>query len=203
MADEAEFTPRNVQTTEERVKLVVDAAEGSGPGRLGARVEAGHACRRLPAITEGGPVGTLVEAIGLSRRFGAPKRCVRSSFSVRGRRPVRDRGPDGAARRRRCGCWLGSFGRAEATRWWTGECGEGSGRDQHHTAYTPQRLASALISRSRKTSHCYADLYPVPQADRPPPTERLYQFSRLGQFRPDSLAAVRWNEAKTWPLLPR
>jgi len=54
---------------------------------------------------------------------------------------------------------------------------------KHHTAYMPQRFGLYTDLTVQENIAFYADLYQVPQADRPARLERLYQFSRLGQFK--------------------
>ena len=56
-----------------------------------------------------------------------------------------------------------------------------------HVAYMPQRFGLYEDLTVQENLDFYADLFRVPKAERPPRLERLYDFSRLGEFR-DRLA---------------
>jgi len=58
---------------------------------------------------------------------------------------------------------------------------------KHHIAYMSQRFGLYIDLTVRENIVFYADLYQVPQSDRPARLERLYHFSNLGQFE-DRLA---------------
>lgn len=53
---------------------------------------------------------------------------------------------------------------------------------KHHIAYMSQRFGLYTDLTVRENILFYADLYQVPEADRPARLERLYRFSNLGQF---------------------
>jgi len=58
---------------------------------------------------------------------------------------------------------------------------------KHHIAYMSQRFGLYTDLTVRENIDFYADLYRVPDADRPARLERLYRFSNLGPFQ-DRLA---------------
>jgi ABC-2 type transport system ATP-binding protein len=58
---------------------------------------------------------------------------------------------------------------------------------KHHIAYMSQRFGLYTDLTVRENIDFYADLYRVPEADRPTRLERLYRFSNLGPFQ-DRLA---------------
>ena len=64
--------------------------------------------------------------------------------------------------------------------------GHDVGRDpervKHHIAYMAQRFGLYEDLTVRENIMFYADLYRVPKAERPKRLERLYAFSRLGEF---------------------
>jgi len=129
-------------------------------------------------------VGTLVEAIGLSRRFGATEAVRELSFSVEAGALFGIVGPDGAGKtttlRMLAGVLRPSGGDAVVDGVSVVKDPEGI---KHHTAYMPQRFGLYTDLTIEENIAFYADLYRVPQADRPARLERLYQFSRLGQFK--------------------
>ncbi|MFQ5549689.1 MAG: ATP-binding cassette domain-containing protein [Gemmatimonadales bacterium] len=53
---------------------------------------------------------------------------------------------------------------------------------KHRIAYMSQRFGLYTDLTVRENIEFYADLYAVPQSDRPPRIERLYEFSHLGPF---------------------
>ncbi len=129
-------------------------------------------------------MGTLVEAIGLSRRFGATEAVRELSFSVEAGALFGIVGPDGAGKtttlRMLAGVLRPSGGDAVVDGVSVVKDPEGI---KHHTAYMPQRFGLYTDLTVQENIAFYADLYRVPQADRPARLERLYQFSRLGQFK--------------------
>jgi ABC-2 type transport system ATP-binding protein len=129
-------------------------------------------------------VGTLVEAIGLSRRFGATEAVRELSFSVEAGALFGIVGPDGAGKtttlRMLAGVLRPSGGDAVVDGVSVVKDPEGI---KHHTAYMPQRFGLYTDLTIEENIAFYADLYRVPQAARPARLERLYQFSRLGQFK--------------------
>jgi ABC-2 type transport system ATP-binding protein len=58
---------------------------------------------------------------------------------------------------------------------------------KHHIAYMAQRFGLYEDLTVAENLSFYADLYQVPKAERPARLERLYEFSRLGEFQ-DRLA---------------
>lgn len=129
-------------------------------------------------------MGTLVEAIGLSRRFGSTEAVRELSFSVETGALFGIVGPDGAGKtttlRMLAGVLRPSAGDAVVDGVSVVKDPEGI---KHHTAYMPQRFGLYTDLTVEENIAFYADLYRVPQADRPPRLERLYHFSRLGQFK--------------------
>jgi ABC-2 type transport system ATP-binding protein len=53
---------------------------------------------------------------------------------------------------------------------------------KHHFAYMSQRFGLYTDLTVRENIEFYADLYRVPQHERPPRMQRLYEFSQLGEF---------------------
>ncbi|HSE65777.1 MAG TPA: ABC transporter ATP-binding protein [Gemmatimonadales bacterium] len=129
-------------------------------------------------------MGTLVEAIGLSRRFGTTEAVRELSFSVEAGALFGIVGPDGAGKtttlRMLAGVLRPSGGDAVVDGVSVVKDPEGI---KHHTAYMPQHFGLYTDLTVQENIAFYADLYRVPQADRPARLERLYQFSRLGQFK--------------------
>jgi len=54
---------------------------------------------------------------------------------------------------------------------------------KHHIAYMAQRFGLYEDLTVAENLDFYADLYRVPRAERPARLDRLYQFSRLGEFK--------------------
>jgi ABC-2 type transport system ATP-binding protein len=129
-------------------------------------------------------VGTLVEAIGLSRRFGETEAVRELSFSVEAGALFGIVGPDGAGKtttlRMLAGVLRPTGGDARVDGVSVVSDPE---RIKHGTAYMPQRFGLYTDLTIQENIAFYADLYRVPQAERPARLERLYQFSRLGQFK--------------------
>ena len=124
-----------------------------------------------------------VRVQGLTRRFGATTAVSALSFDVRHGELFGIVGPDGAGKttllRTLAGVLPPTAGDAEVL-------GHHVGRDpervKHEIAYMAQRFGLYEDLSVRENIMFYADLYRVPGRERAQRLDRLYAFSRLGEF---------------------
>jgi ABC-2 type transport system ATP-binding protein len=129
-----------------------------------------------------------IEVRGLTRRFGDRTAVDGLDFTVGAGELFGLVGPDGAGKtttlRMLAGVLPPSAGDAELL-------GVSVARDpervKHDLAYMSQRFGLYADLTAQENLEFYADLYRVPQAERPARLERLYHFSNLAPFR-DRLA---------------
>jgi ABC-2 type transport system ATP-binding protein len=120
---------------------------------------------------------------GLTRRFGGLTAVDQLSFEVRAGKLFGLVGPDGAGKtttlRMLAGVLRPTAGDALLA-------GVSVARDpelvKHHVAYMSQRFGRYADLTVRENIEFYADLYGVPEEERPSRLERLYRFSNLGPF---------------------
>jgi ABC-2 type transport system ATP-binding protein len=124
-----------------------------------------------------------VELRGLRRRFGDTVAVDGLTLDVRAGELFGIVGPDGAGKtttlRMLAGVLRPSEGRALVDGVDVGEDPEGV---KPRIAYMAQRFGLYEDLTVRENLDFYADLYGVPRPERPQRIERLYAFSRLGEF---------------------
>ena len=129
-----------------------------------------------------------VELQGLTRRFGPLTAVEDLTFRVAAGELFGIVGPDGAGKtttlRMLSGVLPPSEGDAVVAGVSVAADPEGV---KPHVAYMAQRFGLYEDLTVQENLDFYADLFRVPKAERPPRLERLYDFSRLGEFR-DRLA---------------
>jgi len=130
----------------------------------------------------------VVVLAGLTRRFGELVAVDRLTFEVGRGELFGIVGPDGAGKTTTLRMLAGVLPPSEgdATVRGIGVRGDPEGV-KPHIAYMAQRFGLYEDLTVRENIDFYADLYRVPRAERPPRLERLFRFSRLGEFR-DRLA---------------
>ena len=199
IASVAEFTPRNVQSTKDRVKLVYevrvriagDTKVDLKPGlpadvrftspvidRRPLRIRAMHRTDRT--ATRRSPRSSVV---GLTRTFGDLKALDALSFDVAAGELFGIVGPDGSGKtttlRILAGVLRPTAGDATVVGTSVAKDPEGV---KHRIAYMSQRFGLYGDLTVRENIEFYADLYGVPRKARAKRLERLYAFSQLGQF---------------------
>lgn len=131
-----------------------------------------------------------VSVRGLGRRFGAITALDDVAFDVRAGELFGIVGPDGAGKttllRILAGVLPPSTGDATVL---GASMAREPERAKPHVAYMAQRFGLYEDLTVRENIEFYADLYRVPKAERPARLERLYDFSRLGDFE-DRLAGA-------------
>ncbi|HEX6067151.1 MAG TPA: ABC transporter ATP-binding protein [Longimicrobiales bacterium] len=119
----------------------------------------------------------------LTRRFATTVAVDALTFSVRSGELFGIVGPDGAGKttllRMLAGVLPPNIGDAEVLGHAIARYPE---RVKHEIAYMAQRFGLYEDLTVRENIMFYADLYRVPQRERAPRLERLYGFSRLGEF---------------------
>ncbi len=169
-----------------------DASEGSersdGRGQGGAtRATTPHRRTALPDEPRVPGTVTLRE---LTRRFGATTAVDGLSLSVKAGELFGLVGPDGAGKtttlRMLAGVLSPSSGDAEVAGISVADDPEGV---KPHIAYMAQRFGLYEDLTVEENLHFYADLFRVPRWQRPERLQRLYRFSRLGEFA-DRLAGA-------------
>ena len=92
-------------------------------------------------------------------------------------------GPDGAGKTTTLRMLAGVLRPTSGEAWVDGiDVGRDPERVKPHIAYMAQRFGLYEDLTVQENLDFYADLYRVPRADRPARLERLYRFSRLGEF---------------------
>jgi ABC-2 type transport system ATP-binding protein len=125
---------------------------------------------------------------GLTRRFGALTAVDGLTFDVARGELFGIVGPDGAGKTTTLRMLAGVLPPTEGTALLEGvDVGQAPEAAKPHLAYMAQRFGLYEDLTVRENLAFYADLYRVPKAERPARLERLYRFSRLGEFR-DRLA---------------
>jgi len=131
-----------------------------------------------------------VSVRGLGRRFGAITALDDVAFDVRAGELFGIVGPDGAGKttllRILAGVLPPSTGDATVL---GASMAREPERAKPHVAYMAQRFGLYEDLTVRENIEFYADLYRVPKSERPARLERLYGFSRLGDFE-DRLAGA-------------
>jgi ABC-2 type transport system ATP-binding protein len=133
-----------------------------------------------------GPADDDVVAIalrGLTRRFGEHIAVDALTLDVRRGELFGIVGPDGAGKtttlRMLAGVLRPSSGTAVLERV---DVGKDPEKAKPHLAYMAQRFGLYEDLTVQENLDFYADLYRVPRSERPARLERLYRFSRLGEF---------------------
>jgi len=125
---------------------------------------------------------------GLTRKFGEITAVDGLTFDVSPGELFGIVGPDGAGKtttlRMLAGVLRPTSGEVHVAGVDVGADPEGV---KHHIAYMSQRFGLYEDLTVAENLDFYADLYRVPHAERPARLERLYEFSRLGEFK-DRLA---------------
>lgn len=126
---------------------------------------------------------TAVSLRALTRRFGASTAIDALSFEVKVGELFGIVGPDGAGKTTLLRMLAGVLPVTEGE---ASVLGHDVRRDpervKHEVAYMAQRFGLYEDLTVRENIMFYADLYQVPRAERPARLERLYAFSRLGEF---------------------
>ncbi|HEY3230133.1 MAG TPA: ABC transporter ATP-binding protein [Roseiflexaceae bacterium] len=125
-----------------------------------------------------------IETTGLTRSFGQVRAVDGLDLRVPTGRIYGLVGPDGAGKtttlRILCGALLADGGRAIVA-------GVDIGKDpeevRRHIGYMPQRFSLYGDLTVLENMRFFADVYRVPRGERAALTERLLEFSQLGQFR--------------------
>jgi ABC-2 type transport system ATP-binding protein len=145
-------------------------------------------CSAPAVMTHGSSVDAAVRLRGLGRAFGAVQAVQELTFDVRPGELFGIVGPDGAGKtttlRMLAGVLPPTRGDAEILGISVARAPE---QVKPHIAYMAQRFGLYHDLTVRENLLFYADLYRVPRSERPARLERLYRFSRLGEFE-DRLA---------------
>lgn len=125
---------------------------------------------------------------GLTRRFGPLTAVDGLTLDVRRGELFGIVGPDGAGKTTTLRILAGVLSPSQGEAWVEGvEMGADPEAAKHHLAYMSQRFGLYEDLTVEENLDFYADLYRVPRDARPARLERLYAFSRLGEFK-DRLA---------------
>lgn len=127
--------------------------------------------------------GPALSLRGLSRRFGDETAVAGLTFDVARGELFGLVGPDGAGKTTTLRMLAGVLRPTAGEAWIEGvEVGADPEAVKPHIAYMAQRFGLYEDLTVRENLDFYADLYRVPKAERGPRLERLYAFSRLGEF---------------------
>lgn len=130
----------------------------------------------------------LVVCSGLTRRFGELTAVNRLEFEVRRGELFGIVGPDGAGKTTTLRMLAGVLPPTSGDALIRGvSVAREPERIKPHIAYMAQRFGLYEDLTVRENIEFYADLYRVPRRVRPARLERLYEFSKLGEFQ-DRLA---------------
>ena len=120
---------------------------------------------------------------GLARSFGPLRAVDGLTFDVGRGELFGIVGPDGAGKTTTLRMLAGVLRPTSGEAWVEGvEVGADPEAVKPHIAYMAQRFGLYEDLTVRENLDFYADLYRVPRAERPARLERLYAFSRLGEF---------------------
>ena len=120
---------------------------------------------------------------GLTRRFGDSTAVDGLTLDVAPGELFGIVGPDGAGKTTTLRMLAGILRPSAGTAYVQGiDIGEDPEAVKPHIAYMAQRFGLYEDLTVRENLDFYADLYAVPRAERPARLERLYRFSRLGEF---------------------
>lgn len=120
---------------------------------------------------------------GLTRRFGDVTAVDALTLDVKPGELFGIVGPDGAGKTTTLRMLAGVLRPSEGTATVAGvDVGTDPEGAKHHLAYMAQRFGLYEDLTVQENLDFYADLYRVPKAARPARLERLYRFSRLGEF---------------------
>jgi len=120
---------------------------------------------------------------GLTKRFGALVAVDGLTLDVRRGELFGVVGPDGAGKTTTLRMLAGVMRPTAGTAVVEGvDVGAEPERAKPHLAYMAQRFGLYEDLTVQENLDFYADLYRVPRAERPARLERLYRFSRLGEF---------------------
>jgi ABC-2 type transport system ATP-binding protein len=132
--------------------------------------------------------GPAVALAALTRRFGALTAVDALTFHVEAGELFGIVGPDGAGKTTTLRMLAGVLRPTSGDVRVAGvDVGTEPEAVKHHIAYMAQRFGLYEDLTVAENLDFYADLYRVPRRDRPARLERLYAFSRLGEFK-DRLA---------------
>jgi len=124
-----------------------------------------------------------VSLSGLTRRFGDLTAVDGLTFDVAPGELFGIVGPDGAGKTTTMRMLAGILRPSDGTlRIQDIDVGEDPEAVKPHIAYMVQRFGLYVDLTVQENLDFYADLYRVPKAERPDRLERLYRFSRLGEF---------------------
>jgi len=139
----------------------------------------------LPTTSPGAPTDPdpAVLTEGLTRRFASTVAVDGLSLAVGRGELFGIVGPDGAGKTTTLRMLAGVLRPTSGTATVAGiDVGEDPEAVKPHIAYMAQRFGLYEDLTVAENLDFYADLYRVPRAERPERLERLYEFSRLGEF---------------------
>ncbi|HSW29618.1 MAG TPA: ABC transporter ATP-binding protein [Longimicrobiales bacterium] len=140
----------------------------------------------MTATPASGPAPAADVAIslrGLTRRFGDHVAVDALTLDVQRGELFGIVGPDGAGKTTTLRMLAGVLRPSAGTAVLEGvDVGRDPEKAKPHLAYMAQRFGLYEDLTVRENLDFYADLYRVPRAERPARLERLYRFSRLGEF---------------------
>ncbi len=138
---------------------------------------------RDPGRDAGSASAGAVSLRGLTRRFGDVTAVDALTLDVRPGELFGIVGPDGAGKTTTLRMLAGVLRPSAGTAIVDGvDVGEDPEAAKPHLAYMAQRFGLYEDLTVQENIDFYADLYRVPKKDRPARLQRLYEFSRLGEF---------------------